>query len=92
MHVHKNMSTGTHTQSVITPSTDMRLEKGRKAPSSFYICLKSLACHALLYSQKKKKKNAIYQNPHKDIRYLNVILIKWSVTTPYFTTVRNASE
>lgn len=69
MHVYKNMSTGTHTQSVIIPSNDMRLEKGRKAPSNFYICLKSLACHALLYSHKKKKKKKGCNIPEYSQKY-----------------------
>lgn len=56
MHMHKNTSIGTHMQSVIIPSADMSLEKGRKASSNFYISLKNLPCHGLLYSQKKNFK------------------------------------
>lgn len=59
MRLHKNMSTK-HAQvhSVTIPSTGMSLEKGRKAPSNFCVCLQGLACHASLYSQKNAKPNS----------------------------------
>lgn len=60
MHKYQNMNTGTHMQSVIIPSADMSSEKERKAPNNFCICLKSLAFHVLLYSQKKKEKKMQY--------------------------------